>query len=339
MTPIGNIVRRSLRQDNDRFNILSFVTHERNNSCWRDCKANFYLFQNGPPEWGLKGNWVEKYAPIPKNISILSSENPLGNVGHLNFDFILSQHKFGQIQGALDLGKKFNLDVLHYEHTVPTNDNLRAAVPKLKEIRGKKNVFISKSSCEAWEFNPEDSDTVVIEHGVDSKLFKPNHNLKKDPYVLFIVNDWVNRGDILGWDIFQRVIANNRIPTKILGDNPSISQPPQNVYELVMEYNKAAVFYNTSRHSPIPCVLLEAMACELPVVTTDNYLISEVIENGVNGYKTNSESEQLAHIKRLLADKDEREELGKNARKTILEKFDLKRFCQQWNQVFEELIK
>ena len=317
---IGSIIRHATRKETDKYNCLTFPTHERYQSNLGGTFCDYYMLQGTP---GVKENgWITKYAPMPKNHILLDRrDNVLESIpSWLNADFVLGQHRFGQAQTALQLAKHFSIKSIILEHTTVTNDNLRAAIPQLKEQRADVNVFISKSSCEAWGWDLNDPSVRIIEHGVDSKLFKPNANMKKEPYVLCVVNDWVNRGDILGWDIFNRVVG-KEIPVRVLGDNPGISQPPQHVYELVQEYNRASIFYNTSRHSPIPCVLLEAMACELPVVSTDNYLISEVIENGVNGYKTNSESEQLQHIKRLLQDKDEREELGENARKPILEKF------------------
>jgi hypothetical protein len=341
-TNIGSIIRQATRNNEDRYNCLTFPTHERYQSNLANTFCDYYMLQGTP---GVKENgWITKYANMPKNHILLEKQNNVleSIPSWMNPDFVLGQHRFGQAQTSLQIAKHFGIKSIILEHTTVTNDNLRRSIPQLREIRGDINIFISKSSCEAWGWDLNDLAVRVIEHGVDSKLFKPNVNLKNridQPYVLCVVNDWKNRGDILGWDMFNRVIMNNKIPVRILGDNPGISQPPQHVYELVQEYNKATVFYNTSIHSPIPCVLLEAMACELPVVTTDNYLISEIIENGVNGYKTNSEAEQLNHIRRLLKDKDEREQLGKAARQTILTKFNLARFVSEWDEVFGEMVK
>jgi glycosyltransferase involved in cell wall biosynthesis len=77
------------------------------------------------------------------------------------------------------------------------------------------------------------------------------------------------------------------------------------------------------------------MSCGMPVVSTDNYLISEIIIDGVNGYKTNSESEQLRHIQRLLTDPAERAELGGHARQTIVERFSMENFVKNWDNVFQ----
>lgn len=350
-SPIGTIIRQSTKEPNEPYNIFSYVTHERYGSCMATCDANFYLWQNGAPAGQqdfVKGNWVESYASIPLNHQILPrwNQSPFEVVPpHVEIDLLLAQHKFGQAQQALQLKNHLGCPLIILEHTTVTNENLRQNTPQLKELRGDINIFISKSSAEAWGWDINDPSVEIIHHGVDTNLFKPipggiyttDTYKEVQPHILCVVNDWVNRGDILGWDIFQRVVANNKLACRVLGDTKGVSQPAKNVYELAQAYKEAAVFYNTSRHSPIPTVILEAMASETPVVTTDNYLISEVIINGYNGYKTNSEAEQLKHLQRLLVDKDERAELGRNARKTILENFNLSTFVERWNDVFNRV--
>lgn len=338
-TPIGTILRRSFRQPNENYNCITFPTHERYQSGLANTKCNFYMLQGTP---GVKGNgWIESYAIMPDNHILLEKrDNPLQAIPSWidGIDFTIGQHRYGQGQTAIELANFFSCSSIILEHTVPTNDNIRVAIPQMKQVRGDINVFISRSSCEAWGWSPDDPAVEIIEHGVNTDLFKPTRVTSQQPHILCIVNDWVNRGDILGWDIFQRVCVANHLPVKVLGDNPGISQPARNVYELVQAYNSASVFYNTSRHSPIPTVILESMACGVPVVSTDNYLISEVIVNGVNGYRTNSEAEQLKHLRRLLLDKDEHSELGQNARQTILDRFPLSNFVKNWNRVFDRVI-
>ena len=66
--------------------------------------------------------------------------------------------------------------------------------------------------------------------------------------------------------------------------------------------------------------------------------IPEVIEHGVNGLLANSPEEVNSMSKELFADDELRDKLGKNARKTILEKFSISRFVDEWNKVLKEVL-
>jgi glycosyltransferase involved in cell wall biosynthesis len=74
----------------------------------------------------------------------------------------------------------------------------------------------------------------------------------------------------------------------------------------------------------IPNVILEAMAMELPVVSTVHSAIPEVIVDGVNGLLVSPEDAQaLAKALKLLLDSPlMRKTLGQKGRQTVLERFD-----------------
>ena len=49
-------------------------------------------------------------------------------------------------------------------------------------------------------------------------------------------------------------------------------------------YNQSSVFVLASVADGFAMVVLQAMACELPVIITENVGASELIEDGVNGF-------------------------------------------------------
>ena len=65
-------------------------------------------------------------------------------------------------------------------------------------------------------------------------------------------------------------------------------------------------------------VVIEAMACGLPVVCHEHGGYTEVIESGRNGYLFGSNAEALAIIQRLRSDHRLRESIGRAARETVL---------------------
>lgn len=77
----------------------------------------------------------------------------------------------------------------------------------------------------------------------------------------------------------------------------------------------------------LPNVVIEAMACGLPVVTTDVGGIPEILENGVTGLMVPArDTEKLAKaIFRMIEDPDLREECVKNARELVIRNFDVRK--------------
>tara|TARA_B100001564_G_C20293692_1_gene513749 strand:- start:401 stop:616 length:216 start_codon:yes stop_codon:yes gene_type:complete len=63
-------------------------------------------------------------------------------------------------------------------------------------------------------------------------------------------------------------------------------------------------------------------------------MIPEIIENGVNGFISNDETELKERIQYLFDNPEEAKRMGENARKTILDRFNLERFVKEWNKIF-----
>ena len=66
--------------------------------------------------------------------------------------------------------------------------------------------------------------------------------------------------------------------------------------ELPLWYNKADVFVFPSKHDTYGLVMLEAMACGLPVAAYDVPSPCDVIESGVTGYLGENLSENIENI-------------------------------------------
>lgn len=75
--------------------------------------------------------------------------------------------------------------------------------------------------------------------------------------------------------------------------------------------------------------LMEAMSCAAPIVACDTQALREVIDDGVEGLLVDffDLEGQLKAINRLLDDPELRESLGTNARKRIVDNYDLERTC------------
>jgi glycosyltransferase involved in cell wall biosynthesis len=78
--------------------------------------------------------------------------------------------------------------------------------------------------------------------------------------------------------------------------------------------------------------LLEAMSMGMAVVTL--YNPTSPIRHKENGLVAHSTEELVVHLRTLLQDKDKRLQLGKQAKITVHERFNLSLFVEKWNAVF-----
>jgi len=92
-------------------------------------------------------------------------------------------------------------------------------------------------------------------------------------------------------------------------------------------------------YDPFPNVVLEAMACGLPVVTSTTSGAAELIENGRNGYVCDAlDVEALAAHLRAVADPARHAALCAQARQTV-EPLTLGSASRQWLDLYEKLAR
>jgi len=326
INPIKSIFRQSHRSDTCKLNILCGATHERTETNMAKTGHNFYAIDGEH----IKG-WNTDFAPMPSNYTLLNSPEPPAWV---EFDLVLSQNKFGQFEPLSNLARQMHLPLVSLEHTLPFIGWSEEHVEHLRNLRGDINVFISDFSIKEWGWTNQD-DTVVVTHMVDTDLFKPSDHDVRNQYGLSVVNDWINRDWCCGFKIWQRVTKD--MPVKVRGDTEGLSTSTKTTAELIQEYQQASIFVNTSTISPVPTVMLEAMACECAVVTTATCMIPEIIIDGHNGFISNDETELREKFQYLLDNPKVARELGQNARKTILNNFAEDRYVKQWNDIFNQV--
>jgi len=149
----------------------------------------------------------------------------------------------------------------------------------------------------------------------------------------------------------------NKIRCFIVGDRPSIysnkladlvGQLPKDLRQRVtvvpetgetVKYYKAAdIFVCTSRVESFPRVILEAMACDLPIVTSPVFGIKEQVRPGINGlfYTPGHPDELVAALISLLEDKLLRQQLAENAKYVLDSLNTFAEMTQAYGQIFRE---
>lgn len=333
MSQVAGILQRATTNKLDRLNILTYPTHERYASHLAQTNCDYFLYQGE----GIK-TWESKYAKLPKNHTLLNpqhGENQLPD--YITPHIVFSQNKLAHYSISAKLANKYRCPLVNLEHCLPWHSIQPKQLEQLYGMQGDINVFISDYSRRAWGYTEKNS--VVVEHGIDANIFKPQE-VEKEWDILVVANDFVNRNDLLGWQEFCYITGypNSPYKIKIVGSNPGISEPASSVQELVSFYNKSKVFLCTAKHSPIPYSLIEAMSCGCACVCYEQAMVSETISHATNGMLSNDVHDLKNYCQELLMEEDMRLELGHNARNLAKTRFSLDRFISQWEQIFRSVI-
>jgi len=100
------------------------------------------------------------------------------------------------------------------------------------------------------------------------------------------------------------------------------------------------IFLLTSTHEPFGIVILEAMACGCPVVSTRSSGPASIVEDGVDGLLSEVGDVQglTNHILRLLKDEEFAHKLTQNARQKTADKYNLELFSSRVGNIYEGIL-
>jgi glycosyltransferase involved in cell wall biosynthesis len=191
------------------------------------------------------------------------------------------------------------------------------------------------------DYGLKDKNIKLIYNGVDQNIFHPSNAKPDEKYILYTgrISYGKGLGELI--DCAKEVCEiREDVHFLLAGNGPLLPNLHKKVTDLNLQnrikflgrvdreiivtlYRNATIFAFPSYYEGLPGSLLEAMACQLPIVATEVPGNIELIEHNKNGVLVPSRNVSALSkaIMDLLDDPDKREKFGKNARKTIEEKF------------------
>jgi glycosyltransferase involved in cell wall biosynthesis len=259
---------------------------------------------------------------------------------------------------------------ISYSFTAHARDLYQLAQPALAERTAAASAVITCCSANVvylQQVTPASAQAKVrlIHHGVNLEKFKPAPRMERlaaSPLILSVGRLVEKKGfpDLL--HACQRLKqAGHRFRCLIYGDGPLQRELATLIEQLGLAddvrlagactqeallpiFQQADIFVLTpyvtedGDRDGVPNVLVEAMACGLPVVSTTAGSIPDLVIHDHNGMLAAPHDIQsiASGLATLLCDEPRRKRLGAAARHTVVEHFDLSRAAQQLAALFEQ---
>lgn len=218
--------------------------------------------------------------------------------------------------------------------------------------------FIVNSGCP-----PE---KVITHHvGIEIEKFIPNHSFKNTPVNFLTVAGLIEKKGYedsivviknlsnMGLEVVYNIVGDGILREKLellvsdLGLNDRVNFLGKMTQDQVIEqYRNCDIFIHPSvtapdgSHEGIPTSIMEASACELPIISTFHTGIPELVENNISGYLSQEHDvkDLTEKAKLLVESKDLRIKMGMEGRKIVNEKFNVDVLTKEVIVLYSKLI-
>ena len=197
-----------------------------------------------------------------------------------------------------------------------------------------------------------------VPNGINLNEFKPKPTVKEEKVVLFVgrlrhqkgIEYFIKASQLIKKELKEKikfiVIAAPRL--KVPEEKKYIKLIKENKIELHFNvsfnkiseyYQKADVLILPSVNEAFGLVLLEAMACGVPVIASNVGGVSKVVKNGVVGFLTPVGDSQLIAEKALmiLNNKDLKKEMSKNCLEWV-KQFSWENIADEYEKVYYKIL-
>lgn len=250
-------------------------------------------------------------------------------------------------------------------NVAPHNPQRRAIVEELSRTLSRAAAVHCVSAAiaeEAQQYGLEPEKAHVIRPAIDPDFFRPAEGARPTPDASLRIVTTGALGWVKGHEyalLAVRRLQDSGVAAQfdIIGDGPERQRMLYTIYDLELQeavrlrgklspeqvrdvLQQADVFLLSSLSEGIANAALEAMACGLPIVTTDCGGMREAVTDGVEGFVVPvRDAEAMACALRCLAvDANQRRQMGRAARQRILSEFTLEQQKMKFLRLYTDLL-
>lgn len=261
-------------------------------------------------------------------------EVPVEQVRDLDLDLIIFQtpRNWEVDQEEILSAEQRRLPRIYLEHNTP-----RPHPVDTKHLIDDPNVLlvhVTHFNRLMWDNNR--TPTTVIEHSVAIDPDAVYRGTTERGIVM--INGMQKRPRIAGYDLFLQ--ARQQVPldsvgmmTEELGGLGDV--PYRDLHRVIAEYR---FMFSPIRYTSLPLAVIEGLTIGMPVVALATTELPTVIENGETGFVSCDVDELIDHMQFLLANPEEAQRIGANARSMARSRFGIERFVRDWNAAFQQVL-
>ena len=268
--------------------------------------------------------------PFGKNVI----EVPAGEVRNMTFDCILFQSEKNFLTDQHDILSDWQkgLPRVYVEHNTPEIHPTNSI--HIMTDPGVIMVHVTHFNKLMWD-NRNTPHIRVIEHGVTDSPVAYQGNIPKG---IVVINHIEQRGRITGWDVFEEV--RKHVPLDLIGmgtlESGGLGEVLNPVLpEFISQYR---FFFNPIRYTSFGLAVCEAMMTGMPVVALATTEYVTVIQDGYSGFIDTHIERLIDKMNYLIDNPLMAAQIGENAQSVAKEKFNIKRFTNDWKKTFQEAI-
>lgn len=192
----------------------------------------------------------------------------------------------------------------------------------------------------------------VVPNGIDTKLFAPGDQ-REDKFTLCYCARLTKKK---GPDVLLEALKGiSDVQLLMVGDGPMRKELEETAKkeevdvqffgripneEIPAVFHRSHAYVLPTHHEGSPKTLMEAMACALPVISTDGFGVDEVFEDGLEGIKLHYGDvkglrEAILHLKN---EPEKAQKMGENGRSRVLKEYSFERLYERELAVLRELV-